>query len=380
MGKVKRVMRCYHCGEVLQSAKENEKGYIGKSHLLAPNAEKEVLYCLSCYEKMKAINTGMLERDADEEILKILDDAVATDAVIIWVVDLFSFNGTLNPDVVNKIKQLKVIVAGTKFDLFPRSAKKEQLKTFINERFMEFGLTPYGVVLFGNTDNIDVENMLNNLSEVRAGHDVYMIGSYTSGKTTLINRMLKFYKNNTRRAIKTEVYPGTSIKLLEIPLSNSASFYEVPGFSLVTSTLGKVEKDIQKIITPKKEIKTSTRILSPGETLLIGSLASFELISGKPTTFKLYTAEMVESKKVLSKKARETMMENYDKKFLRPVSSRFNTFTDYDLFDYTMEKDEKVHDIGIAGLCWISFVAKGQVIRVMFPKGAALKEYLGKLR
>ncbi|MDD2208907.1 MAG: hypothetical protein PHI75_02220 [Bacilli bacterium] len=380
MGKVKRVMRCYHCGEVLQSAKENEKGFIGRSHLLAPNAEKEVLYCFSCYEKMKAINTGMLERDADEEILKILDDAVATDAVIIWVVDLFSFNGTLNPDVVNKVKKLKVIVAGTKFDLFPRNTKKEQLKTFINERFAEFGLTPYGVVLFGNTDNIDIANMLNSLSEVRAGHDVYMIGSYTSGKTTLINRMLKSYTNNTRRAIKTEVYPGTSVKLLEIPFSNSASFYEVPGFSLVTSTLGKVEKDIQKIITPKKEIKTTTRILSPGETLLIGSLASFELISGKPTTFKLYTAEMVESKKVLSKKARETMMENYDKKFLRPVSSRFNTFTDYDLFDYTMEKDGKVHDIGIAGLCWASFVAKGQVIRVMFPKGAALKEYLGKLR
>lgn len=380
MGKVKRVMRCYHCGEVLQSGKESEKGFIGKSHLLAPNAEKDVLYCLSCYEKMKAINTGMLERDADEEILKILDDAVATDAVIIWVVDLFAFNGTLNPDVVNKVKQLKVIVAGTKFDLFPRNTKKEQLKTFINERFAEFGLTPYGVVLFGNTDNIDVDNMLDNLSDVRAGHDVYMIGSYSSGKTTLINKMLKSYTNNTRRAIKTEIYPGTSVKLLEIPLSNSASFYEVPGFSLVTSVLGKVEKDIQKIITPKKEIKTTTKILSPGETLLIGSLASFELISGKPTTFKLYTAEMVESKKVLSKKARETMAENYDKKFLRPVSSRFNTFTDYDLFDYTMEKDGKVHDIGIAGLCWVSFVAKGQSIRVMFPKGAALKEYLGKLR
>lgn len=380
MGKVKRVMRCYHCGEVLQSAKENEKGFIVKSHLLAPNAEKEVLYCYSCYEKMKAINTGMLERDADEEILKILDDAVATDAVVIWVVDLFSFNGTLNPDVVNKIKKLKVIVAGTKYDLFPRSTKKEQLKTFINERFAEFGLTPYGVVLFGNTDNIDIENMLNNLSDVRAGHDVYMIGSYTSGKTTLINRMLKSYTNNTRRAIKTEIYQGTSVKLLEIPLSNSASFYEVPGFSLVTSVLGKVEKDIQKIITPKKEIKTTARILSPGETLLVGSLASFELISGKPTTLKLYAAEMVESKKVLAKKARETMTENYDKKFLRPVSSRFTAFTDYDLFDYTMEKDGKVHDIGIAGLCWVSFVAKGQVIRVMFPKGAALKEYLGKLR
>ena len=45
-----------------------------------------------------------------------------------------------------------------------------------------------------------------------------------------------------------------------------------------------------------------------------------------------------------------------------------------------MENDGLTHDISIEGLGWISFTAKGQVIRVMFPKGAALKESLGKLR
>ena len=45
-----------------------------------------------------------------------------------------------------------------------------------------------------------------------------------------------------------------------------------------------------------------------------------------------------------------------------------------------MENDGEIHDISIEGLGWISFVAKGQVIRVMFPKGSALKESLGKLR
>lgn len=380
MGKVKRVMRCYHCGDILQSVKQHEKGYIEKSFLLAPNADKEVLYCHGCYEKMKAINTGMLERDADEEILKILDDAVATDAMVIWVIDLFSFNGTLNPDVVNKIKGLKVIIAATKLDLFPKGTKREGLIQFVNERFMEFGLTPYKVVLFGNTDEIDVGQSLDKLSEARAGHDVYMIGSIASGKTTLINKMLKSYSNKTRRAIRTEYYPGTSVKLLDIPLSNSASLYEVPGFSLVTSVLGKVEKDVQKIIIPKKSIKITNKTLSPGEALLVGSLACFELISGKATSIKLYASEMVESKKIVAKKVRELMEENLEKKYLRPVSARFTTFTDFDLFDYTMEKDGKVHDISIAGLCWISFVARGQVIRVMIPKGAAVKEYLGKLR
>lgn len=380
MGKVKRVMRCYHCGEVLQSKKVSEKGYIDNKFLVAPNAEKEVLYCLSCYEKMKAINTGMLERDADDEILTILNDAVATDAVILWVVDLFSFNGTLNPDVINKIKNLKVVVIGTKLDLFPRSVKKEKLINFINERFEEAGLTPTAVTLIGNTDEINVEDLLGKLSDIRAGHDVYLIGTAECGKTTLINKMLKSYKNKSRRMIKTETYPGTSVQLLEIPFSNSASLYEVPGFSLVTSALGKVEKDIVKMISPKKEIAITSKILIPGDMLMIGSLASFNLISGKPTTIKLYTAEMVENKKIAAKKLHDFLIENMDKKSLRPVSSRLTDFCDYDIFDYVMEDDGQVHDIAVSGLCWISFMAKGQVIRVMVPKGTALKECLGKLR
>lgn len=380
MGKVKRVMRCYHCGEVLQSKNENEKGWIDNSFLVMPNAEKEVLYCHTCYEKMKAINTGMLERDADDEILSILDDAVATDAVILWVVDLFSFNGTINPDVAKVIKKLKIIVIGTKFDLFRRGTKAAKLETYLHERFEEAGITPFAIRIFGNAEDLNIDDLLKSLHSVRAGHDVYMIGSVASGKTTLINRMLKSYKNPTKRNIHTETYPGTSIQLLEIPFSNSASFYEVPGFSLVTSVLGKVEKDVQKMITPKKEIEVSTRFVAPGEALMVGSLACFQLISGKPTSFKLYAAEMVESKKVYWKKIRDVLTDNYEKRVIRPVSNRFTNFLDYDLFEYTMENDGLVHDISISGLCWVSFIAKGQVIRVMLPKGVAVKESLGKLR
>ena len=103
MGKLRRVMRCYHCGAVLQSKNKNESGYIEKELLEAENAEQLVLYCRTCHDKMSVINAGMLGQDVDDEILKVLDDAVATDALILWVVDLFNFNGTLNPDVVKKV-------------------------------------------------------------------------------------------------------------------------------------------------------------------------------------------------------------------------------------------------------------------------------------
>ena len=85
--------------------------------------------------------------------------------------------------------------------------------------------------------------------------------------------------------------------------------------------------------------------------------------------------------KILTKRANVIILDEPTNHF-DPETQKLigENFRDYDFFEYTMENDGKVHDISVEGLGWISFVAKGQVIRVMFPKGSALKESLGKLR
>jgi ribosome biogenesis GTPase A len=378
MGKIRRVLRCYQCGAILQDAKKDEKGYISSDIL--HNEEQQIMYCNSCYEKIKAINSGMLSTDADEEALKILDDAVATDALIIWVVDLFSFNGTLNPNIVKKVKKLKVVVIGNKFDLFPKKVSSESIAEYIKERFNEVGIKPYKIRIFKNAEDIDGHELIKDMNKAREGHDVYMIGSTASGKTSIINKGLKSYVNKSKRVIKTEVYPGTNLNVLEIPLSNSSFFYEVPGFSLVNSVYGKVEKETFKMVLPKSEIKITSKTLDNDESLMIGSLGAFQLVQGKSTPIKFYSSEMVETKKIKSVKLEAALIENTTKKSLRPVSERYTDFKDFDIFEYTMENDGELHDIAISGLGWISFIAKGQIIRVYAPKGTALKECKSKIR
>ena len=372
-------MRCYCCGAVLQCEEKEEEGYIEPELLGVADANERVLYCHNCYEKMKAINTGMLESDTDDEILKILKDAVASDALLIWVVDLFQFNGTLNPEVVKKAKKLDVVVLGTKYDLFPKRIKQETMCSFLRDRFNEVGIDPVAVKVFGNTENIDPKDLLKKMEILRKGHDVYMIGSLASGKTSIINRMLKGYTNKSKRTIATEEYPGTSVKVLEIPLSNSSFFYELPGFSLNTSVLGKVEKDVKSIILPKKEIRMQRLVLNEGDTMCVGSLAAFTLVKGRVTTFHFYGAEANEVKRVSTKKLARFLQENGIKRNLRPVSERYSAFTDYDVFEYDMEKDGKEHDIAVTGLGWVRFEGRGQVVRVTFPRGVAIKETLSKI-
>ena len=238
MGKQSRVLRCYHCGAILQCENENEKGYIipESLHRATPI---QIIYCDRCFETMKAFNNSELEQKVDQEVLKILDDAFATDALIIWVVDLFSFNGTLNSEIAKKVKKLNVIVVGNKRDLFPLNVKDESLVEYLNVTFNAYGIKPKSVRLLGATNKIDSKELIDSVNTARKGHDVYMIGNSTSGKTSIINRAMKGFENKTSRQIKTITYPGTSVNVLEIPLSRSSFFYELPGISQTTSATGK---------------------------------------------------------------------------------------------------------------------------------------------
>ena len=379
MGKQSRVLRCYHCGAILQCENENEKGYIipESLHRATPI---QIIYCDRCFETMKAFNNSELEQKVDQEVLKILDDAFATDALIIWVVDLFSFNGTLNSEIAKKVKKLNVIVIGNKRDLFPLNVKDESLVEYLNVTFNAYGIKPKSVRLLGATNKIDSKELIDSMNTARKGHDVYMIGNSTSGKTSIINRAMKGFENKTTRQIKTITYPGTSVNVLEIPLSRSSFFYELPGISQTTSATGKLEKDVVRQIVPKKAVKFITRTMSAGDALMVGSLAAFEIIKGKTTNYRFYSAEGVETRKVQSKKLDDYINENNIRRFARPVSERLVSFLDYDMFEYAMENDKKWHDIAIEGLGWLSFIAQGQMIRVRLPKGVALKESIAKIK
>ena len=378
MGRSRRVLRCYHCGAILQCEKPEEKGYIVPESLNRATPI-QIIYCDKCFETMKAFNNSELNQDVDQGVLKILNDAYATDAYIVWVVDLFSFNGTLNSEIADKVKKLNLTVIGTKRDLFPSSVKDESLVAYINERFGEYGIKPKTVRLIGG-NKFDPKELINAMNTARKGHDVYMIGNITSGKTSIINKALKGYENKTSRQIKTIKYPGTHLDVLEIPLTRSSFFYELPGISQNTSAAGKLEKDVVKQIVPKKALKVTQKLMGPGDALMVGSLAAFEMLKGKPTNFKFYAAEAVETRKVSLKKLDDEINENNVRRSIRPVSERLVSFLDYDMFEYAMENDKKWHDIAIEGLGWISFVAQGQIIRVRFPKGVAMKESLAKIR
>ena len=377
--KISRVRRCFHCGAILQTTDKNDKGYIDEKtiNMYDNNA---LLYCNNCYNDLRNYNSSQVLNPVESEVINILKDANATDAFIIWVVDLFSFNGNLPKEVVKMVKHLKVSVVGTKRDLFSQYIDDDTFIRYLNERFKASGIKPYSVRLFGSEDEINAPQLMEAINIARQGHDVYLIGSLTSGKTSLINRMMKNFENKSKWHITIDEYPGTNVKVLTVPLSNSSFFYELPGFENNDSILNKIEKPNTKYLTPRKKVSITTKILNEHDALMVGNLATFTLQKGVQTTVRFYSAEDVEIKKTKSSHIDEINAENIRRRFIRPVSDRFTHFSDYDVFSFEVEDDEKVHDISIQGLGWFSFIGKGQTFFVSLPKGVAVKECPGKIR
>ena len=378
MAHIRRVIRCQGCGAILQSDSKKLPGFISKS--IIENGVPKIPYCNACYEKMLALNSSSLNNSIDKDAIKILKDAVATDALIIWVIDLFSFNGTLNQDVVKKVKKLNVISLATKKDLLQPVAEDESLSRFIDERFSEYGINPIYIQLVGKDDSIDTKGIMKKINELRKGHDVYIIGNSNSGKSTFVNRVLQNFENKSKWPIKTEKYRDTNADVLEIPLSNSSFLYELPDFSNENSVYDRVEKEVQKIIFPKDGVEMRRYIVGEGTSIVVGGLAVLTILRSHRTSYRVFCSKKVETKNVSNKNVEAYFNRNLKRPTLSPVSKRFSSFDDFDMFEYDLDNDGLRHDIAIEGLCWFSCRGKGQTLRITLPKGAALKETLSKVR
>jgi ribosome biogenesis GTPase A len=74
------------------------------------------------------------------DFLTMLSDAKASDALIVYVVDLFSFECSFSSKVNEIIRSLPLVILANKRDLMPKEAKDEDLREYVAHRFRASGL------------------------------------------------------------------------------------------------------------------------------------------------------------------------------------------------------------------------------------------------
>ena len=190
MSQWKVVRRCYNCGAILQSEDPNAEGYVDEV-VLEKTPFSMPVFCYKCGTESQ-YNFGPKRLCASEDYLNMIRDARASDALIIYLVNLFSFESSFIPEITELLRGLKIMVVANKRDLFPKKADDPHLQEYVAHRFRVAGIRMKAedVTLVSSlSTTADIFSIINAYSEKRQGHDIYIRVSF------LINLEYKFNKN-----------------------------------------------------------------------------------------------------------------------------------------------------------------------------------------
>ena len=237
--------KCIGCGIVLQDIDENMDGYVSNNdHRL----------CSRCF-KIKNYGMNKVVVAGNDDYLKILDN-IKDEDIVVYVSSLL----TLNLDYLDKFKN--VILVLTKRDIMPKSIKDEKIINYIVNKY---GIKDVVIVSAFKKFNLDV--LYNKLERIGKNKKIYFVGSTNSGKSTLINEMIKSY-NGCDGYITMSSFPSTTLSTIDV-LIGDLSVIDTPGIVCEDSIINNLDSKGIKKLNSKKEIKPITfQIKGKGSILL----------------------------------------------------------------------------------------------------------------
>ncbi len=372
MEQIQKVRKCYTCGATLQSEDPNKEGYVNPEVL--ENPTQNFAFCQKCFEaeRYRALSN---EPFIDYEFIDVLKEAKEKGALLVYVVNLFSFETSFSKEVIDLIQGMNILVVGTKFDLLPESVNFEDISEYVAHRFRVAGLkiTHDNVYIASVNDEESIRATLTKIFELKNGKDVYVIGQQDSGKTALINAFLKIYNNLSNGNIVTCNYKNTHLRVMQIPLTNKTYMYETPGISITNSILFGLDAKTLKQIYLTTRVEPRDISISKGQSVYIGGLAVIELVEGDKLEFTCYFHNKVQLNKSHVHDVESKFISLNKRGALVPSLSKIKSTKDMEIFDIAINNDSgSYRDLGFAGLGWVSIKATNQKLRVYVPKGVSI--------
>ncbi|WP_226799474.1 ribosome biogenesis GTPase YqeH [Carnobacterium mobile] len=356
-------IRCIGCGALIQTTDKEAPGYTPES-ALEKGLENGEVYCQRCF-RLRHYNEIQDVHLTDDDFLKLLNEIGTEDALIVNVIDIFDFNGSLIPGLHRFVGNNPVLLVGNKVDLLPKSLKRGKMTQWLRERAFEEGLRPEEVILTSAVKPKEMEVLLETIEKHRKGRDVFVVGVTNVGKSTLINQIIKMTAG-VQNLITTSQFPGTTLDKIEIPLEDGKFLIDTPGIihrHQMAHVLG--DKDL-KLIAPKKEIKPMVYQLNEGQTLFFGGVTRFDYLKGGRRSFTAYTSNDL--------KIHRTKLENADNLYQKQVGELLQPprkdevadFPELVRFEFTIKEKS---DIVFAGLGWVTVNEPGAIVAGWAPKG-----------
>ena len=320
--------RCSGCGVLLQDQNLLQEGY-------TTSLENDV--CQRCF-RMKNYGEYQVVTKSNEEYLKILKSVGETKDLVLYITDLLNLEE--NIEEIRNIIPNKMILVLNKKDVLPKSVKDEKLINYLKEKNIEFE----EVIVVSVNKNINIDYLLKRIKYYQTSKNVYVVGHTNAGKSSLINKLISNYSDNTQELTMSPL-PSTTLNLVKIDINDYLTLIDTPGLVDNGSILNRVDASMVKKISPKKEIKPRTYQLRKNQSIIIEDLIRIDYVEGEKNSFTLFVSNDLKVKRLLN-------LFNNDE------------IKDKNKLTYEVKYDE---DLVINGLGFVKIVNKG-VIDVYIDK------------
>ena len=271
-------LRCIGCGALIQTDNKNEIGYTPMSALLK-SFENDEVFCQRCF-RLRHYNEIQPVNLTDDDFRRLLEQIADTNSLVVYVMDVFDFSGSLIPGLHRFVGNNDVLLVGNKVDVLPRSLKRTKIKDWMRQQANIAGLRPLDVALTSGKNGDAIAHLLDLIEKYRHGRSVYVVGVTNVGKSTLINQIIKEVTGDRDDVITTSRFPGTTLDRIEIPLDDESNIVDTPGIIHQDQMAHYLSAADLIYVSPQKEIKPTTFQLNAGQTLFMGALARFDYIQG----------------------------------------------------------------------------------------------------
>ncbi|ANQ09611.1 Uncharacterized protein PCOAH_00040680 [Plasmodium coatneyi] len=199
--------------------------------------------------------------------------------------------------------------------------------------------------------------------------NIYIVGNANSGKSSLINYLLKNVKKKDNRnfQISNSIIPGTTLKNIQIKLSKHITINDTPGIISSQSLLSCLNFDEMKyVVCTKLKKKVRSIYINKNDYIFIGGLVYIHILNIKKyyAIMSFFMSEKIPiiKRKNFSKDARTFLREKISTGFLYPPFSverfdQLNNFKDcyFNITNPCVDRDSGSYDIHIQGLGCITF-------------------------
>lgn len=271
---------CLGCGVKLQNANVLFEGY---------TVDLENDLCSRCF-KIKNYGEYELVTKSNEENIEILRSVGKTKDLVLYIVDLLNIPKDIN--MIREYIENRLILVLTKRDVLPKSIKDEKIIKY----FSKSNLNYEDIIIISSNKNYNIDELLLMIKKYKSSKNIYVVGNTNVGKSTLINKMIKNYKNE-EQILTISPLPSTTLNKVEIKLSDDITLIDTPGFIDRGNIINYLSSDDIKKMTIKKEIKPITHQLRDGQNVVVDNFFSIDYLSGGKNSFTFYISNNISIKK-----------------------------------------------------------------------------------